>query len=145
MQTLPLTATDDEIKALVVKWSELVAEKKFQEALEFLPPCDTWQIWSPKELEETIAGYGSPDPHPDGIRFELTTLLGRPDKDDIIRNSIKVDRVHSFGLDPEKYAGMVHYDDVPLNNQRSDVTARFNIKRVDDYRLSLEFLDIHMM
>ena len=145
MQTLPIIATDNEIKALVVEWSELVAQKEFQEALDFLPPCDIWQNWSPKELEETIAGYGSPNPHPDGVRFELTTLLSRGDKDDIIQNSIKVDRVNSFGLDPERYVGMVPYDDVPLNNQRSDLTARFHIKRVGNDRLTLEVLDIHMM
>ena len=153
MQTLPLTATDDEIKALVVKWSELIADKKFQEALELLPPCKVWQVWSPKELDETIAGYGSPDPHPDGVRFELTALLDFPNIDNTIQFSIKVDRVNLYGLDPKKYVGMVHYDDIPvkgypddpLKSYCSDMTARFNIKRIGDDHLTLEFLDIHVM
>ena len=40
---------------------------------------------------------------------------------------------------------MVHYDDVPLNGERSDLTARFNLRRVGVDRLTLEFLDIHVM
>jgi len=40
---------------------------------------------------------------------------------------------------------MVHYDDVPLSGYRSDLTARFHIMRVGEDRLTLEFLDIHVM
>ena len=40
---------------------------------------------------------------------------------------------------------MVHYDDVPLDGEPSDLTARFHIKRVDDGTMTLEFLDIHVM
>jgi hypothetical protein len=40
---------------------------------------------------------------------------------------------------------MVHYNDVPLDGQRSDLTARFHIKRMASGRITLEFLDIHVM
>jgi hypothetical protein len=86
-----------------------------------------------------------PAPHPDGEVYAITPLLGRPDADDIIRNKIRVDRRNLYGLDPARYLGMVHYDDVPLNGERSDLTARFHIRRVGADRLTLEFLDIHVM
>ena len=40
---------------------------------------------------------------------------------------------------------MVHYNDVPLDGSPSDLTARFHIKKVSDDKLTLEFLDIHVM
>lgn len=96
-------------------------------------------------LERTIAGYGVPEPHPDGAVFAVTPLMDRPDAEEIIRDKIRVDRENLYGLDPRHYLGMVHYDDVPLNGERSDLTARFHIKRVGADRLTLEFLDIHVM
>jgi len=142
MRTLPIDAADGEIKALVVEWSELLAQKRFQEALDMFP-CD--YPLTADDLEKTIAGYGHPEPFPDGRTFEITRLLGRDDKDDIIQRRIEVDRENLYGLDPAEYLGMVHYDDVPLNGERSDLTARFHIKRVGADRLTLEFLDIHVM
>jgi hypothetical protein len=142
IRTLPITASDSEIKSLIAEWSELLAQKRFHEALDMFPCAEATTA---SELEATIAGYGSPDPFPDGRRFEVTTLLGRADRDDIIRRRIEVDRENLYGLDPGEYLGMVHYGDVPLNGERSDLTARFHIKRVERDELTLEFLDIHVM
>jgi hypothetical protein len=145
MPTRPVAASDDEIKAQVAVWPELLARKRFREALAMFTPSDEEAAWTPELLEETIAGYGLPEPDPDGRRFEVTTLSGRPDRDDIVGKRIDVDRQNPYGLDPGQYLGMVHYDDVPLNGERSDLTARFHIKRVGVDRLTLEFLDIHVM
>ena len=152
-RTLPLAATDDQIRSLVVEWSELLAGKQFQTVLKMFPHYDFWGIWTAQELKETIAGYGSPDPHPDGVRFEIASLRERPDSADIIENCIKVNRKDLYGLDPALYLGMVHYDDVPvkgypedpLTSYRSDMTARFRIKLFGSDRLTLEFNDIHVM
>jgi hypothetical protein len=155
MRTLPLTASDEEIRLLVVEWSELLAAKRYQEALELLPPNNE-DGWTPAILEQVIRGYGVPadaDPettkqllaHHKVSQFEITPLAGRPDREAIIAK-INVDQKHLFGLDPQKgYLGMVHYDDVPLSGFRSDLTARFCIKRVGADRLTLEFLDLHVM
>ncbi len=131
----------------------MLAQKRFQTALDMFPHFDRWVVWTAKELEEIIAGYGSPDPYPDGIRFEIAMLRGRPDSADIIEHCIKVNREDLYGLDPLLYLGMVHYDDVPIKgypddppkSYRSDMTARFNIKRFGDDRLTLEFAGIHVM
>ena len=152
-RTLALAASDDDIRFLVAEWSELLAEKKFQAALDMFLHVDTWGVWTAQELEETIAGYGSPDPHPDGVRFEIASLRERTDNADIVEQCIRVNRKDLYGLDPVLYLGMVHYDDVPvrgypedpLTSYRSDMTARFRIKRVGDDQLTLEFADIHVM
>lgn len=105
-------------------------------------PC-VYQI-SPTELEYWIENYGSSDPFPDGRKYKLTSVLTQPNSDSFVEKSIDVDRENLYGLDPAKYAGMVHYDNVPLNGQPSDLTVRFNIMRLGD-SITLEFLDIHVM
>ena len=139
-----MDAPDGALKALVVEWSELLAVGKFADALAMFPNAGH-PDWTPDLLARTIAGYGLPEPHPNGNIYTVTPLQDRPDADEIIREEITVDRENLYGLDPAHYLGMIHYDDVPLNGQRSDLTARFNIRRVRADRLTLEFLDIHVM
>ena len=154
MRTLPLYASDQEIKALVCEWSELLAAKRYQDALDLFPHSDEELSWTPEILQQLIAGYGALDYDPETLKslltrhnvpcFEITTLMGRPDRDEII-DKIDVDRENLYGLDPEHYLGMVHYEDVPLSGFRSDLTAQFHIKRVGSDQLTLEFLDLHVM
>jgi hypothetical protein len=154
MQVLPIAATDDEIRALVVEWSELLAQRRYSDALALLPHSTEEIDWTPDLLKEAISTYGAiggDRETTDNLlayhrvsSFEITTLLGRPDSAEIIAD-IDVDREHLFGLDPKQYVGMVHYGDVPLSGFRSDLTARFHIKRVGTDQLTLEFLDIHVM
>ncbi|MHB0937723.1 MAG: hypothetical protein ACYDCO_04885 [Armatimonadota bacterium] len=155
MRTLPVTASDGAIKALVVEWIELLAQKRFREALAILPYSTEEYHWTPELLQRAIEGYGSPSQDEETIsdmckewgvdRFEVTTLAGRPDKDEVLRKWIDVDRDASFGLDPAQYLGMVHFHAVPLCGELSDLTARFHIKKVGEDRLTLEFLDLHVM
>jgi hypothetical protein len=154
MRTLPLTATDREIRDLVVEWSELLAARRYRDALAILPHSSEELDWTPETLDRVIANYGVLDPDQETLesmfadyrvpRFEITTLVGRADREEIIAK-IDVDREHLFGLDPQRYLGMVHYEEVPLSGFRSDLTARFHIKRVGIDRLTLEFRDIHVM
>ncbi len=144
-RTLPVGAADDAIRELVVAWSELLAESRFADALAMFPNAGDPTVRTPELLARTIAGYGVPESHPDGEVFAVTPLRGRPDAEDIIRTKIRVNRKDLYGLDPARYLGLVHYDDVPLNGERSDLTARFHILRVGSDRLILEFLDIHVM
>lgn len=145
VRTLPLDTSDDDIQALVVEWSELLASARFADALAMFATADRSSVRTPELLERTIAGYGVPEPHPDGEVFAVTSLLDRPDAAAIVRDKIGGDRKNLYGLDPARYLGMLHYDDVPLNGERSDLTARFHILRVGPDHLTLEFLDIHVM
>jgi len=106
--------------------------------------------WTPAILELTIAGYGVPDVEPETLqmhhenwgvdRFEFTSA----DKDEIF-GSIEVDRENLYGLPADEYLGMVHYCPVPLCGDWSDMTAQFQIKKVGNQELTLEFLNIHVM
>lgn len=152
MRTLPIDASDDEIKDLVVDWSELLADKRYADALSEFPHSTQEYDWTPELLERVIDGYGVVDPDPDVIqglredhgvaRFEVTTLRGRPDRDQIVERSIDVD-ARAAGGDDE--LGWVHYFDVPLNGFLSHLTARFIVRRVGADRLTLEFYDLHVM
>jgi hypothetical protein len=141
MKTFPASATDDDIRAAVVEWSEYLAQKRFADALEMFEPEEAM---TPDEMEAWISNYGAPDPFPDGRKFEVTSLRALSGYGEIV-NRIDVDREHLYGLDPQTYVGMVHYDSVPLNGEPSDLTARFHIKRVGGDKITLEFLDIHVM
>jgi len=155
IRRFPFNADDDAIKTLIVEWSELLAQKRFADALSMFLHFDDEVEWTPETLEQVIAGFGILDPDEDVIqamlkewgveRFEVTTLAGRTDKDEIIRDKIRVDREKLYGLDPKNYAGMVHYYDIPLSGFRSDLTARFHIKRLAPQTLTLEFRDVHVM
>jgi hypothetical protein len=154
MQVLPIAATDDEIRALVVEWSELLAQRRYSDALAPLPHSTEEVDWTPDLLEEVISNYGVLNGDKESTdhllayhrvsSFEITTLLGRPDSAEIIAN-IDVNREDLFGLDPKQYLGMVRYGDVPLSGFRSDLTARFHIKRFGTDQLTLEFRDLHVM
>jgi hypothetical protein len=151
IRTLPVTASDRDIRSLVVEWSETIAQGKFAEALEMFPFEGTW---SAELLQRTIQGYGVPQ-HDESLldmlemwevkEFRITSIHGRNDATEFIEKHIVVDRDHLYGLDPTQYLGMVHYNDVPLSGYISDLTARFHLKRVDGSRMTLEFLDIHVM
>lgn len=142
-QTVQLDAPDDEIRAMVVEWSERIANKQFADALAMFPNVDT--SLGPDDLRRWIENYGSYDAWPDGRKYKLTTLKSNADWEECAKMSIEIDRDNLYGLDATEYIGMVHYDDVPLNGEPSDLTARFNIKRVDSSRITLEFVDINVM
>ena len=143
MHAFSTSASNDEIKQAVVEWSELLAQKRFADALAMFPPTEPEM--SAEELKKWIAGYGSPEPHPNGRVYELTSLRALPEFETIFRDRIDVDRENLYGLDPAHYIGMVHYDAVPLDGRPSDLTARFHIKKLGEDRITLEFLDIHVM
>ena len=145
MKTFHMNATDDEIKAIVVEWSELLAEGRFAEALAMFPSSNAEMEWTPELLEYWISNYGCPEPYPGDRKHTLTSLSALDNAEEIIRDRIDVDRENLYGLSPEHYVGMVHYDDVPLDGKPSDLTARFHIKKVGSERIALEFLDIHVM
>jgi hypothetical protein len=148
-QPWPISASDDELRQAVVQWSELLAKKRFAEALAMFEPSDDKyaQDWTPELLEATIANYGCSDPFPDGRVFAITSLYDLPDVnvDQYVQAHVEVDRENLYGLDPARYVGMIHYEFIPLNGEPSDLTATFTIKKVGQDQITLEFLDIHVM
>ena len=142
MRTLPLTCSDDDIRQLVVEWWELVAAGKFRVALDLVPHNDSEVTWTPEYLEVTIATHGV-GPRYDDPRVEAGSIFAQPDPQAIIR-AIQVDR-DEFDEDDPAHMGIIHFDDVPLKERLSTMTARFHIRQVGPDRLTLVFLDVHVM
>jgi hypothetical protein len=148
MITFPESATDDVIRNAVVAWSELLARERYTEALEmFLHTPESLGFgWTPEHLQDWISNYGCARVDFDSGEYrKVTSFHDRPEVELQVRKAIDVDRKSLYGLDPKQYLGMVHYNDVPLDGEPSDLTARFHIKKVDGGRITLEFLDIHVM
>jgi hypothetical protein len=149
---ISIRSSDDDIRKLVVEWSEAIARGDFASAVAMFPSEGDW---TPELLRKTIQGYGVPDIDKETLasmleqwevdEFRITTIFGVTDPEEFIRTAIDVDRENLYGLDSRLYLGMVHYNDVPLSGYVSDLTARFHIKKVATDQLTLEFLDIHVM
>ena len=39
----------------------------------------------------------------------------------------------------------IHYDNVPINRDMSDLTARFFVRKVNDDEITLAFIGLHVM
>jgi len=142
---LPVTASDDEIRQVVLRWSELLAEERYSEALAMFETSDRadHHPWTIDLLARTIAFYGDLEHFPGTPLYHVTSVHGRNDLLRAIR--IDVDRANLYALAPERYLGMVHYEHVPLNGTPSDLTARFDIRRLGENELTLDFCDLLVM
>lgn len=148
MNTFKLDCADDELRDAVVAWSELLSKERFDEALAmFLHTSESFGFeWTPIHLEDWISNYGCARSDYDCEEYhKISSLFEQPLSEQFIRKAIKIDRENLYGLNPKQYVGMVHYDDIPLNGEPSDLTARFHIKKIGDGTLTLEFLGVHVM
>ena len=75
----------------------------------------------------------------------ITSLFEISNHEKITNNSIEIDRLYLYGMCPDKYLGAVHYNDVPLDGETSDLTAIFNIRKHEETSLFLEFHNIRVM
>jgi len=148
MTTFTLKCSEEEIRKAVVEWSELLAQGKYAEALAmFLHTSESFGFaWTPEHLEDWVSNYGCARKDYDGGKYhKVTSLFAQPNSEQFIREAIKVNLEGLQSPNPKGDVGDVHYDDVPLDGKRSDLTARFRIKKVGADALALEFLDIHVM
>ena len=60
MKTLPITASKEEIRELVIEWNELLAQEKYKEAFEMFPAENNELDWTPELLESAVYTYGCP-------------------------------------------------------------------------------------
>lgn len=150
MKTLPITAGKEEIKELVIEWSELLAREKYQEALDmFLLDENNELEWTPELLESAVYTYGCPgltreeaEKEFGSADYKVTSILENPDKDKIIES---IDISSNYGWMGKNDIAVIHYDNVPLNGMLSDLTDRFFLRKIDDNTLTLAFMDLHVM
>lgn len=149
MRTLPITASKEEIRGLVIEWNELLAQEKYKEAFEMFPAENNELDWTPELLESAVYTYGCPGyTREDAERefgssdYKVTSILENPDKDKIIE-SINISS--DYGWMGKNDIAVIHYDHVLLNGAMSDLTAIFFVRKVTDDKITLVFIDLHVM
>ena len=149
MRTLPITASKDEIRELVIEWNELLAQEKYKEALEMFLAENYELDWTPELLESAVYTYGCPGYTREEAErefgssdYKVTSILENPDKDKIIES---IDISSDYGWMGKNGIAVIHYDHVPLNGVMSDLTARFFVRKVTDDKITLVFIDLHVM
>mgnify|MGYP001853502291 FL=1 len=174
MKTLPISAGKNEIKNLVIEWNELLAQEKYMEALDLILYDNTQQIdgeewiWTPERLEAAVFTYGQPWYSKEdmtqlyGLDYpvdsKVTSLLTDSDKENRLENIeisidffddvISADKAEIWGiskLDYKNIIGEIFFDGIPIDGERSDLTALFWIIRVSENDITLVFRDLHMM
>ena len=149
MKTLPITASKEEIRELVIEWNELLAQEKYKEAFEMFPAENNELDWTPELLESAVYTYGCPGYTREEAErefgssdYKITSILENADKDKIIES---IDISSDYGWMGKNDIAVIHYDHVPLNGVMSDLTARFFVRKVTDDKLTLVFIDLHVM
>lgn len=149
MRTLPITASKEEIRELVIEWNELLAQEKYKEAFEMFPAENNELDWTPELLESAVYTYGCPGYTREEAErefgssdYKVTSILDNPDKNKIIES---IDISSDYGWMGKNDIAVIHYDHVPLNGVMSDLTARFFVRKVTDDKLTLVFIDLHVM
>lgn len=150
MRTLPITASKEEIRRLVIAWNELLAQEKYKEALEmFLLAEDNELDWTPELLESAVYTYGCPGYTREEAEkafgssdYKVTSILENPDREKMIDS---IDISSDYEWMGKNDIAVIHYDHVPLNGKMSDLTARFFVRKVDDDKITLAFIDLHVM
>jgi hypothetical protein len=158
MRSVPIDATDEEIKNVVREWVALLAEQKYAEALEMLSPevlsgngsidKRDAEWWTPELIEVVIGNYGLPEPiEGEEHKYEVVPVV-IPDDDSMqeaFENKLQVYR-REFTEDGHKYVGSVRVD-LPLAYEEydalSDLTAKFFLRSAND-EIVLVLVDIHV-
>ena len=141
MFSFPLNATDEQLLMAVDHWIGLLAEERYEEAFKLLylnSPLDDG--WSPDLIRALVQNYGISEPCRDGKVHRVTPIAqtsgGRPNPCRMV-----------FRYDDDNGAkgleGYIHFD-LPLDGEWSDVTASFDIWRIED-KLVLHLEDMHVL
>ncbi len=150
MKTIPITASEDEIRDLVIEWNELLAQEKYKEAFEmFLAEKCIEFDWTPEMLESAVFTYGCPgytreeaEKEFGSADYKITSVLDNPDRDRIVAG---IDISSDYEWMGKDDLAVIHYKNVPINGEMSDLTAIFFVRKVDDSHLTLSFIDLHVM
>ena len=150
MRTLPITASKEEIRELVIAWNELLAQEKYKEAFEMFLVAENFELeWTPELLESAVYSYGCPgytreeaEKEFGSSDYKVTSILDNPDRDEIIDS---IDISSDFAWMGKDDIAVIHYDNVPLNGKMSDLTAQFFVRKVNADEITLAFIDLHVM
>lgn len=139
MRVLRHDCSDTDVLDAVAEWAALLAEDDYSAAVEFTHrphPSGSSGDWTPELLRTVIRNYGSVDPWPDGRTFRVTPL-----------DEATGDRQPDHSVDwwdrGAEIVGSAWFD-LPLNGEWSDLTATFEIHRIET-GLALVLDQVHVM
>lgn len=162
MKILQLPPNKNKIINLLIEWTELIVEEKYQQAIDMFL-VDEFENYNAKILEQAVYTYGVVGYTKEealkkyGYLNKATSILKSPHKDYIINNSIRIDiydedtigegaiNDYILFLGKNKIIGFIDYDDFLLNGKMSDLTARFYIKKLNEKEYTLIFQDLHVL
>lgn len=161
IRILPIGTKKSEILKLLIEWTELLSKHEYVKALGMFQHYNYDLEWTPEMLESAVYGYGCPGYTREEAAkvfgssdYQITSLWNNPKRESILRNIIidyytvtaeQAKLCSLFKMDYENIIGYVHYSDVPLNGEASDLTARFLIKKLCKNEFTLMFEDLHVM
>ena len=142
MLVLSADSTDAEILDAVRAFVELLAERKYVEAYEMFLPAPDREL-TPEIIKALVEGYGFAEPlkKQDEPLFRVTSVISMTQLEPKARQQIEWFEYHAER--DANVLGMAHYD-LPLNNEWSDLTAIFEIIKVEG-GLALSLSDIHVL
>ena len=108
MVRLPRHVTDEQILDVIRSWVELLAQDRYDDALQMLRHSSTNE-WSPELIKTVISNYGFIEPRQDANLFHVTSLKDNPSGESF-------EEVEWYGDDPnrpQEYLGMVGFN-LPL-------------------------------
>ncbi len=147
---------DRQIRDFVRYWIGLLAEQKYDEAIDLLLPeiprasrsirSNEAAEWTPELLEAVVANYGTPEPQEGQDQLYKVVPM-----DDLLleefRSNLDVDLCPSGTLG-KNYLGDMHAH-LPLNykngNAVGSLVAKFFFQRVSKDEMALVLVDIHTL
>lgn len=139
--SLNFPASAEEIENFIHTWLDYLAREDYRTAYH-MTVHDPYYEWTPELMEKMINGYGF-FPEPNDIIFKVTDWRTATNMDRVRYNEIsffekaKVRQRAIYSI-----IGDIWYD-LPLNGQWSEVTATFNILRLEDL-IYIELNEIHV-
>ena len=156
MRQFPATITEHEMRLHLREWVELLSQRRFYEAVEWLSPeipdssgSTSKSVWTPELLEAVISNYGLDESFEgDDWRYSVAPLTEELEATFQKSLTVDFDMWERIGADGLRLAGAAHVD-LPLVNEdgpaMSDLTARFMFKHLQDGQRALVLLDIHVL
>jgi hypothetical protein len=139
MVTLPPTATDADLLAVVRSWVDLLAAGEYAQAQALLVRVEEDRDWPPARVAEIIAAYEPPPKARAEGPARVTPVRTARVVDVLPRHAVSR---WGPGCRPG-VVGDIHFD-LPINGAWSDLMANFLFRRVPG-GLALELWDLHVV
>lgn len=156
MEFISMSASDEEIKQIIRKWLLLLAQEEYDAAVEMISPeilpfngsvdVKHHQYWTAALLASVINNYGLPFPLEGQERIWKVVPIEDTFRQEF-EDYLDVDR-ESFERLDEFFCGGIQVDlplDLSDGNGKSDLTAQFLLREIEQGKMVLVLEDIHVL